>query len=736
LTAFSSGRLRSRVDCALVLAAAVYYAACSAATPGGRRFPEFVEFAGQEVSRVEFEGNEPISSDTLALVVQTERSHCALLGLPLCLPFTKIGQHKHQLSLETLSRDVSRIALFFRRAGYFGTQVRPTVVRDDDKVAVTFMIQRGRAVHLDSLKVFGLDSLMNADSLVATLPLRKSELFDLAKFNTSADRVQQALLATGHAYSRVLRNFAVDTVNGHAYAELEAIPGPVVRVDSIIVSGAEHLGRGAALQQLTFGVGDLLDAKRLVDSQRNLYGLELVQFATVQVAPDSLQRQPVDSTRATVLAEVVEAPVHQVEAAVGFGTIECFRSEARWVSRSFGGGARRLGVTGSVAKLGTGTGLGTNACGAFEQDTFRRSLDYRFAADLTQPYFRSPRNHLSLSGFVERQSEPTVFQRTAQGGRFAIAHRLQQRTIATVSLNFEHGTTIAKPALFCIAFQSCVPELVEDLANPRWRNSIGASLVRDHTDQALDPSNGYVARLSSAWSNRFLGTSTSFVRTTGEGAYYREFHPSWVLAASVRFGTFFRTAGLEGTNRFLSPEERFYAGGANSVRGYDRNSLGPVLYLVAAGDSVSFDADGTPHVWERGSADGETPPKETQPQLIPVGGTAMTVANIELRLPSPLLSDYLRLAAFVDGGAVGTGNLWNLGGRGWKVTPGVGLRIATPVGPVRMDMAYSAYGPAFGPLYVEEEGTRALTRVSERYRGDAGSVLSRLHFHLAVGQAF
>ena len=104
-------------------------------------------------------------------------------------------------------------------------------------------------------------------------------------------------------------------------------------------------------------------------------------------------------------------------------------------------------------------------------------------------------------------------------------------------------------------------------------------------EDALDPTNGYVARLSSAWSNRFMGTSTSFVRTTGEAAYYRGLRPSWVLATSLRFGTFFRTAGLEGTNRFLSPEERFYAGGANSVAKLERLSAIRSRSLVAEPDA-------------------------------------------------------------------------------------------------------------------------------------------------------
>ena len=72
---------------------------------------------------------------------------------------------------------------------------------------------------------------------------------------------------------------------------------------------------------LTFREGDLLRATELVASQRNLYGLEIVQFAAVTIAPDSLQVDPSDRSRTTVLVQVVEGPVHVVEAAVGYGTV-------------------------------------------------------------------------------------------------------------------------------------------------------------------------------------------------------------------------------------------------------------------------------------------------------------------------------------------------------------------------------------------------------------------------------
>src|SRR5690606_40051455 len=113
---------------------------------------------------------------------------------------------------------------------------------------------------------------------------------------------------------------------------------------------------------------EVLRRRSLEESQRNLYGLELVQFAGVSIAPDTLQLTPFDSTSATIVVRIAEVPVHQVDASVGYGTVECGRAEVRWVNRSFLGGARRLALTGSVSKLGVGVDrVNESVCGAFER---------------------------------------------------------------------------------------------------------------------------------------------------------------------------------------------------------------------------------------------------------------------------------------------------------------------------------------------------------------------------------
>ena len=162
---------------------------------------------------------------------------------------------------------------------------------------------------------------------------------------------------------------------------------------------------------------------------------------------------------------------------------------------------------------------------------------------------------------------------------------------------------------------------------------------------------------------------------------------------------------------FIPPDQRFYAGGPNDVRGFERNELGPVIYVVPVGfanipDSVRVAA---------------------------TGGNVLALGNVELRVPSPIFSSRMRLAAFVD-----AGGMWDREGpnnsRVIRVTPGVGVRVATPLGPARLDVAYNPYKLQPGVLF-EADTLGALTPVP----GGASYVLPRDRkwtFHFAVGQAF
>ena len=690
-------------------------------------YPDIAERSGARINDVSFTDPAPFSADTLLTLTETQPSRCNFLGLPFCVPFTRIGREEHRLSTARVAGDVETLERFYRIAGYFGTRVTPAVEPDGDNVDVRFTIMRGDPIVLDALTVSGTEGLLDPDSLARTLRLQPGDIFHLGEYIEASEYIVRVLQRRGHAHAEVFRSFSVDTVDNRAEASIDLAPGPVVTVDSIIVTGAPHLSRQATLRQLEIRDGQVLRSGQLVESQRNLYGLELVSLASVTIAPDSLQKSPGDNSTATIQVAIAEAPLREVEAAVGFGTVECLRTDAQWAHRSWTGGARRLALRGSLSRIGVGEPFAINGgervCSTQVTDTVfgGNQFDYRFAADFTQPYFLNPRNQLNVSGFVERVSEPGVFSREAVGGRVGVSRRLAARSGISANVEVEDGQTRASPALFCAAFLVCQPATIDSLAARKFRAELGGTYFMDATNAPLEPTSGYLARTTVGYATPLLGSDVRFFRWTGEVSNYREVRPRWVAAFSLRLGNFFRTATVNPEGNFLPPEERFYAGGASSVRGFPRNALGPGIYVTDS-DSLVADDDGNLRPWR-------------DAQFVPTGGTSLAVTSAELRLPSPVLPRMLRLAVFVDAGAVGTGSLWDLGPDQWRITPGAGVRLQTPVGPVRIDIGINPYDPVTAPLLVIDPETGGLRRIGV-FTPRTGGIFRRMQLHLGVGHAF
>jgi outer membrane protein insertion porin family len=660
-------------------------------------YPQLEPHSGRVVTDLAFRNHEPFRRDTLRALTETEVTRWF---------------RERRFNLETVARDVARLTALYRQTGYFGTVVVPEVEElapAPGPVRVVFRVERGPAITVDTVVIEGTEGIADPDSLARSIPLRPGDLFELPRMLASSDQITEGLRARGHAQAEMLRNYTVDLAAQRATVWLVAVPGPRMTVDSVLIEGLEVLRPRTIRRHLAFQEGDLLVLSRLRDSQRNLFDVDVIQFASVAVAPDTLQADPDDPTTATVLVHVNEADRRVVEALAGFGTQDCVRTGAQWTDRALLRGDRRLTISGSVSRIAS------NLCEPRGDTLFDAGVDYRFAAEVVQPYFITSRNRLTAQAVAERNTQPGLFRRTAQGGLLSLTHRLGTREVVSGAAELEYRVTDAVPALYCYAFAVCTPEDIEALGEPRWRNSLGASWFRDRSNRPVSPSHGHNIRSSLMWTHPVLGSDYSFVRSSAEGALYRSVLPGWVFATFLRVGTFVTRAGL-GLEDFVPPEERFFAGGPNSVRGFGRNQLGPGVWL--------YEREGVPEV-----IDGTLPVT-----FFPTGGVSVAVTSAELRFPSPLFRRQVRLAAFVDAGAIGLEPLWDADLQ-WRVTPGGGIRVETPIGPARIDLAFDPHDRARGPL-VAAGADGVLRRIVDGYRPDPPGFWGRFQLHIAVGQAF
>jgi len=429
-----------------------------------------------------------------------------------------------------------------------------------------------------------------------------------------------------------------------------------------------------------------------------------------------------------VLVRVSEAPRHRLRVGAGYGSLDCFRVQSGWTAYDFLGGARSLDLTGQLSKLGVGVpanaGFKQNVCHPLQDDPTSDTANYNATLTLRQPAFLSPRHTASFALFAERRSEFDAYTRQAVGANLAVTFNARRNIPVTLGYSYSVGRTTAEPAIYCQLFRLCDASEQAFLANRRRFGAVTISGVRNQTNSVLDPTAGGVLTASLTHSSRLVGSDTlyEFNRGQVEVSHYYPIGRRGAFAWRLLSGTILPARQISFARqsiRFVPPDQRFYGGGPNSVRGYARNDLGPRVYVQPIdvnGDTLPIQASAT-------------------------GGNAIFVANAEFRFPTPLFPDRMRVALFADMGQVWERDVATVGGV--RFTPGVGVRFVTPLGPIRLDAAYNGYPAEPGGLYLLNTKTKSLTAVTDSTGnqvlvrpGLPPGFRRRVVVQFAVGQAF
>src|SRR6184192_1572004 len=678
------------------------------------------------VRGLSFEGSHAIDDYTLETAIATSSS--SVFASLWLLRWMGLGEKRYFNELE-FRRDVVRLLLLYRQSGYMNAVVDTMVRREGGDVHVLFRIYEGEPVRLTKLKLVGLDSILGVAALKRTLPLREGEPFNRTLFQASADTIADRLRNLGYPYAELLRSYDVDATALKAEATLEALPGPRARIGSVVITGTEKVDTGTVRKMLSVHPNDIFRQDRLYQSQRDLYGMGV--FRSVNVGLADTAPRPGDSS-VTVLVRVAEGPRHRVRIGAGYGSLDCFRMQSGWTAYDFFGGARSLDLTGRVSKLGVGSptdaGLRGNVCHFLHDDVTSDTINYNVGLTLRQPAFLSPRHTASFALFAERRSEFNAYTRQAVGANLAVTFNARRTIPVTLGYSYSVGRTTALPAIYCQLFRLCDASEQAFLSNRRRFGAVTISGVRNQTNSVLDPTAGGVVTASLTHSSRLVGSDTLYEFNRGqlEVSRYYPIGRRGAFAWRVLGGTILpaRRISFAGQSvRFVPPDQRFYGGGPNSVRGYARNELGPRVYFRTIQVDVS----------------GDTTYGNLQASA--TGGNAIFVANVEFRFPTPLFPDRMRVAVFAD-----VGQVWERDDptvRGVRFTPGVGVRFVTPLGPVRLDAAYAGYPAEPGVLYLLNTANNSLTAVTD----SAGRQVTvhpvlphgfwrRVVVQFAVGQAF
>lgn len=718
----------------------------------------------QEVRKLSFSGNTAFSDTELAKIIVTTASPFArtVLHLPLTA--------RRCLDRIELPKDRARLVIFYRRRGFPDATVDTVIRASGGGVEVGFQIHEGLPTKLQSLVIEGLDSVPNKSAILDRLPIRAGQRFDRINLEAARDSISRRLSNSGYPRAEVNNIFEIDEDMRLAFDTITVVPGPFTRIGKVDVQVVNFENKPRQVPDkivhkiIGLDSGRVYREDELLDAQRTLYRTELYQH--VSLVPDtatSLTDSVID-----IKALLAENTTRSARLGAGYGTLDCFRLTGEMSNYNFLRQARRLDLTTRLSKIGRGDPLGglDGLCPQARRDPFSTKLNYYVGATLRQPLYSGLRFLPTITVFSERISEYNAYLRTTTIGGVA---SVEWRRWRTVPVNFAYsldlGRTEAQPALFCAVFNVCDREDRRRIQQTQRLAVVSAVFSQDRTNSFVSPSRGYQWRVEARHASTYIGSDSAlqFNKLVAERSHYWGIPNGAVIAFRVRGGAVFgRSFGT--TTGFIPPQERLYAGGPTSVRGFSQNELGSAIYIANSYKLLPPDSTGLPDsVFRVNAADGFR-------RAVPVGGNSLIVGNLELRMPSPFLSDFLQWTLFTD-----AGDVWNRGRQGSfqnfsiKVTPGLQLTAFSPVGPVRFVMGYNPYRRPAGPIYYEvpsstpfdDFGTPAgsLPCVSPNnelavHLSDQGlkqnegrcpsgftppsnnRFLSKLTFSLAIGQAF
>lgn len=460
-------------------------------------------------------------------------------------------------------------------------------------------------------------------------------------------RLLTTLQNDGYAFAKVDPPVAYENPDLHVLdVKYHVVAGPRVRVGEIRFEGLGRVSEKIVRRRLLLHTGEEYSAAAVERARKDLLSLGVFSTADVQLGskPDDLGRVPISF-------RFRERPRHAVSTNAAYSTDLGTSAGVRWTDRNFRGDAEQLELSAKVINLG-----GTATTG----------IGYDVNARYLLPEFAHRDQSLQFALGALQQSLDAYDQKAVTAG-VTLTRKLSSIWSASVGISGIHETIVQ-----------------QGISRDYTLFSLPLTATYDTTNlpsPLADPTHGMRASLTLAPTFSRGGQGASFVVSQASVTGYfdlqrllrtdpgRSVLALRVIAASA-LGAGQVEENISGQNVSvpdLPPDQRFYAGGSGTVRGYRYQSVGPVF------------------------PDGD-----------PKGGASVTAFNAEFR---QRIAGSFGAVLFVDAGQVSeTGNAFSNMFRGsrcsestgsttacWAIGVGAGARYYTPIGALRLDVAVPTF---------------------------------------------
>ena len=550
-----------------------------------------------------------------------------------------------------LASDVSTLEDLYRRRGFASVEVDAAVTPvvgglgdADITLGIGIVVVEHAQTLVETVRVEGNSSVPEPE-LLAGLGLKAGAEFFATQLAVDRDTVQSKYANRGFLNATVEGSPVVSSDGRRADIVFRVREGPQIFVEHVLLVGNERTRAETIERELQIKAGDALGVDGVVETQRRLTALGLFRRTRIT------QLAHGDETRRDLLISVEEAPPTTVGYGGGFELGPAIQEtggvaveELQFAPRAFFEITRRnlFGKNRSV-NLFARISLRPQ-----DDTTGYRFSEYRVLGTFREPRVFNTAADAFLTAVVEQQHRSS-FNFARRGFNAELGRRVSS------ALNVSGSYQIQRTEVFDVKIKDPNEQAIVDRLFPQvLLSSFSGSMSHDARNDQLNPTGGQLFSASGQLAARAIGSEVGFLKTYFTAQLFRPLPGSTgvVVAASSRLGMSVAFLRPDGVRLELPASERFFAGGDTTVRGFALDQLGTPEVIDANG--------------------------------FPLGGNAVVIFNAELRIP---VIRSVGLVGFVDSGNVfkETRDL-DLGRL--RSTAGLGVRVQSPIGPIRVDVGF------------------------------------------------
>ena len=496
-------------------------------------------------------------------------------------------------------RDPPLFKQVLRNHGYYDAKVETHFDLERRRPRVQYEVDTGPTYHLRNVTLLSTDPDVNMPQ-AAAIGLQTGKVAIASEILQADDEIVRILRTQGYALASIdTREVIVVHPERAVDVHYEIAPGKTYRFGETTIEGLQNVEEPFIRRKIPWQEGEPFDGRLLSQARRRFVAADL--FGAVRLETGD---PPDDDDLLPISAKLTERKHRSITLGLGYGSDEGWRARTGWVHRNLLQRGERLSVDYMISERGQTGEL------AFKRPDYRR-VDQNL--------------HLLL----QYEIEDTRAFRSEKAGTLARITRPHR-----------------DDRLYGIGFGQRYAA-VEEAENRQAYNLLYLPITveQDRSDDPLDPRNGSRLNLGIAPYWDTLDTKIFFIKPRLSFTSYRPLSRRNNLDWAGRI----TLASLLGESRNRIPaDERYYAGGGGTIRGYRYQTVGPL-------------EDRTP-----------------------TGGRSLFLFSQELRWR---WSQRMGLVGFIDGGAVTEEALFEKTVDEIRWGTGLGLRYFTPVGPLRFDVA-------------------------------------------------